>query len=427
MFPKQLKKAVEVCVWADVVANIQGHKGVGKTSIVRQIGANWVDPYTKHKGLEVFVLYCATQEVTDLIGFPTKCWEKSGSPVIQGIPSKEEGDRVITSWAPPSWMTQLTQYCAQFEENDKKIRNKMEENPDTTPEDLWLFWNRPKAILFLDEVKRAQRDVIQALMPLVLSKTLFTHVLPRGTRIVTADNYAGLYDVREPDEAFMGRFCHLDLEPYFKDWYEWAKGEDVFPKVINFLTSNPTFLNQLPKNLQESTSDHKYTPLPDPRRWGDLINRVEKYGTKAVENIASGEAGLIIKMVIQGIVGIAAAEAYTGFSDTVVSLEDILKGKIKTSAALGRCKSETERNRLREKLQLEVSTVMKKRVFSAKEAANLNTFLVELDSKERAAAILQGLFIAKNNGDLSQQWVDTITNNKEVVKEIGHLLDTKQL
>ena len=72
-------------------------------------------------------------------------------------------------------------------------------------------------------------------------------------RIVTADNFAGAYDVREPDEAFMSRFCHIKVESDIRSWYQFAVDHKVYPKITNFLTSNSSFLMEVPTDLEDAS------------------------------------------------------------------------------------------------------------------------------------------------------------------------------
>jgi hypothetical protein len=137
----------------------------------------------------------------------------------------------------------------------------------------------------------------------------------------------------------------------------------------------------------------------------------------------------IIKQVIAGIIGTAATEQYWAFSDSVVSFEDVLTGKVKggIKTALERVKNDIERDKLKQKLQIEATAVMKNREFSEKEATNLKTFLVELGSKERATAVLQTLFMLKNQGELSHPWIDALMKGPEVMELIKHLMVQKNV
>lgn len=416
-----VRRMLEVCFWADVTPEIQGHRGIGKTDVLQLIGDEWEDPFTKKKGIPLTALYLATQEVTDLIGFPIKVWEKSGTPVVEGIESPDgANDRIVMSWAEPCWWPKIN---PEVDAQDKKTYAKMEKDGASESE-LWLFWNRPKYILFLDEAKRAQRDVMQAMYPLVLSKKLHMNELPRGARIVTADNFAGAYDVREPDEAFMSRFCHIDVEAEINSWHSWAVDHKIFPKVVSFLTSNPTFLINVPNDHEDAAV--KYQPLPDPRSWA-MVSRIEQYGHYGVRNASPEIQRNVKNQVIAGIIGLAAATTYGAFADTTISFQDVLEGKAKVKIALAECKNNIERNKLGEKMVVEATTVMKNRKFSATEGENLKRFLVELNQKDRATAILQNIFTLKNSGECDQKWVDVLMQGKEITQEIEYLMKQKSV
>lgn len=416
-----VRRMVQVCLWADVTAELTGHRGIGKTDIITAIGREWEDPFTGKKGIPVIALYCATQEVTDLIGFPIKVWEKSGTPVVEGIESPDgPGDRIVTDWAEPCWWPKAD---SEEEAQDKITYAKMKADGASESE-LWLFWNRPKYILFLDEAKRAQRDVMQAMYPLVLSKKLHMNQLPRGSRVITADNYAGAYDVRQPDEAFMSRFCHIDAEAEINSWHGWAIHHDVHSKVVSFLTSNPTFLISVPKDQEQATI--KYNPIPDPRSW-DMVSRVEKFGHYGVRDASPEVQRNVCKQVVVGIIGMAATASYWAFSDTTISFQEILEGKADIKKALTKCKNDIDRNKLGEKMLIESTSVLQNRKFVPEEGTNLKKFLIDLDQKDRATAVLQTIFMLKNNGEIDQKWVDVLMKGKEITHLIEYLMKRKSI
>jgi len=427
MFINDVQRVVRVCLLADVVPSLTGHKGIGKTQLTYQIGYDWIDPFTQRKSLPVIALYCATQEVTDLLGFPIKIWESNGQPVIDGQPG--EG-RIVTSWAVPAWWPTINAeskylFTKEEEQKDKETLEKMKA-AGASEDEQWSFWNRPKVIIFLDELKRAPRDVLQAMYPMTLSKMLHIHMLPRGTRIVTADNFAGAYDVREPDEAFMSRFCHIKVESDIRSWYQFAVDHKVYSKITNFLTSNPPFLMEIPKDLEAASID--YQPKADPRSWGDLVNRIEKYGRKACEKYAPELRDHVIKAAIEGCIGRAAAAAYWAFSDVSVSFEDLLTGKVKSlKEVLEKQKDDIERNKIKEKILIESTQALRNRKYKAAEADNLKKILIDIGSKERATAIMQSIFLLKNATELSQDWINSIMLDKTIIELIGHLMKKKNV
>ena len=428
MYLNDVERVISICIQADVVPEIVGHRGIGKTQLVRQVGRGWKDRWMSEdqEGIPVISLYCATQDVADLIGFPIKMWKSDGAPVVLGIASNTPNDSIITSWAEPEWVMQLNMHCAKTEESDVEVRKQMIKD-EATDEELYLFWNRPKCIVFLDEIKRAPREVLMAMYPFLLDKTLHMHVMPRGTRIVTADNFAGSYDLREPDEAFMSRSCHIEAECDIKTWNVWATKAGVHLKIRSFLTSNPPMLIQVPKD-QEEASIH-YQPIPDPRRWGDMINRIEKYGrhAPAVINISPDMQDHSIKQAIRGVCGNACTEAYWKHSDAMVSMIDILEGKMTLKSALTKFKSDTKANQLKEKIQIEAQGTLKDREFNAKEAERLLEMLEHFDSRERATAVLQVIFTMKNNNELDEKWIKVLMKDAKVTDIIDHLMKRKNV
>ena len=419
MFINDVKNALKVCMWADVVPQMEGHAGVGKTEIVYQIGHDWIDSYTKKVSIPVVVLYCATQEITDLIGFPIKVWKNSGNPVIDGV--KEEG-MISTGWAKPSWWPDDS---VVDDAEDKAFMAKMKAN-GATDEECEVFWNRPKRILFLDEVRRSAREVMQALYPLILSKSLHTHHLPRGTRIMTADNPSGAYDVRMPDLAFMSRFCHITVETNVANWHEYAVNTGISERIRNFLTSNPTFLNNLPKDLDKETI--KYDPVARSRNW-TFVDRVVKLGHRGLTDLSPEYSSMVVKQVIQGLIGFAATEHFYAFADDCLSFEDILKDrvlvndkKVPFKEYLASKKDDVARNKLLEKIMIEVPAIMKGRKFDEKEVDRLKVFLVDMESKEKATAVLQGIFLQKNSKQLDEKWTAALLKGTELREILAHLM-----
>lgn len=432
MHLNEVQRVASVCIYADVVPELVGFHGIGKTAIVKAIGRNWRDPWmTKEQkdpahelsGIPVFPLYCATQEITDLIGFPIKIWETTGVPVIDGTAPEVPGDRIGMDWAAPKWAVIARLHCEQFEESDKKIRDKMIKE-GASIEEIWVFWHRPKYIVFCDEIKRASREVTMAMYPFILEKTLHMTQMPRGTRIVTADNFTGAYDVREPDAAFLSRLCHIQCDADAKTWHGWAVEHKITPRIRNFIAANQEMLMSVPANIKEASETPEV--LPNPRAW-EMIDRIEKYGKFGIPKVPIDLQETSCKLAVRGLVGMATAEAFWKFDDTLITADDILAGTKVLSKILKGIERSTEQNNIKEKLQFEILSIMKYRPFNKKESDRLRVFLLDLKSKERATGILQGIFQMKNAGDIAPEWVQTIMKGKELMDIIQHLIDKKKI
>jgi len=227
-------------------AFIWGAPGVGKSAIVRALGAELDRP--------VVDIRAPLLDPTDL----------------RGIPAVVDGRAV---WAPPSFLP----------------------GPDDAP-----------GILFFDELNAAPPLVQASLYQLVLDRRVGEYELPDGWAIIAAGNRAEDKAVvfRMPS-ALANRFAHLDFEPNFEDWAEWAGPAGVSPTVISFLGVRRELL--APK-LSESDG----VSFATPRSWHLLSDAFKVIGN---------ETGAL--EVYQGCVGKGAAIEFLEHSKRSLSLEAI--------------------------------------------------------------------------------------------------------
>jgi len=154
---------------------VWGTTGCGKTQAVTR--------YADSIGAELVVLHLASQDPGDLIGLPSR-----------------EGDRTV--WLRPDWMP--------AEDDERKF------------------------IIFLDEFNRANKYVLDCMLPFLLDGTLHTHKVPRNTTILAAANPGGTEDYNVTtidDKAMLSRLCHVTLDNSHRDWSNFVKG-DVHPAMI---------------------------------------------------------------------------------------------------------------------------------------------------------------------------------------------------
>jgi len=182
---KQARQAIPLLCEQDIVPLLWGERGLGKTQTVAELA--------QETGRKFIALYLSTQEPGDLIG----------------MPEVRDGKTV---WARPDWW----------------------------PED-------GNAILFLDEINRAPRYVLSAIMPLVNEKRLHTHQLPEGVWIVAAANpLTKDYEVTEFDRALFSRFCHLVIRNDLTEYAVWLRkesglNEEVVDAVLDFANSSKQY------------------------------------------------------------------------------------------------------------------------------------------------------------------------------------------
>jgi len=219
---------------AGVVPYVEGHAGVGKSQMIREVA----ELYREKTGAEVLI--------TTLFGALLKEGELGGIPV----PRRDENSKkMINDYTTHVKMQQIL-------ENDKEGHI---------------------SILFVDELNRAEQSVNQELMQLILDRRINETILPDNCAIIAAGNPEydddNDYMVNVMNSAMKNRFIKYTLEADVKDWLKWAsntkddeeKGtEAIDPDVIEFIAEMPNLLHD-----PHSKEDIK----PTPRGW-ELLSKV---------------------------------------------------------------------------------------------------------------------------------------------------------
>jgi hypothetical protein len=348
------KKVVKFCCYADVPVFLWGERGVGKSQGVAQVAQELAEETGESWGF--IDLRLATQEVSDLIGLPAR-----------------DGNRTI--WLMPEW-----------------------------------FPTEPKShgILFLDEMNRAMKDVIQAVFQLVLDKRLHTHILPPGWRIMAAGNYTDDYQVRDLDEAMMSRFLHINIAPEVSDVVKHFGKIGVTSRVGRFLTAQGTTML-----LKIKGERHHYDPTPDPRRWEMVGKLVRAQATvPALTGMKDGEAKQLLQVALSGLVGMGAASAFKDFKDDSCSFEDILTGKAKME---GLKKPDFRR------LSLEVVPTLQRVTYTEEMGNNLAAFVLKME-KDLGVKTCKEILKAMPQSE----WSDSLRVRSEITEYFRFLFDQKQ-
>lgn len=172
----EVRQVLPVLMENSIAPLLWGQSGIGKTETVAQAA--------KQQGMEMVILNLGTQEVGDLLGLPDFTNNK-------------------TEYKVPSWFP-------------------------TDP--------NSRGILFLDEINRSRRDVLQAVFSLVLEKRIHTHYLPKGWSIVAAANPNDQDHVVTDisDNAFMNRFCHLSVTNDLEEWATYSASIGTPSVVTSF-------------------------------------------------------------------------------------------------------------------------------------------------------------------------------------------------
>ena len=263
-----MKQALPYLFEANVPTLIHGRHGVGKSQSLYQVSQELTYDHPK-KGKQSYSfidLRLGNMEVGDLLGLAD--FEKDG-----------DGNNIATKFMRPSWLP-----------ND----------PDS------------KGILFLDEINRARRDVLQAAFQLVLDKKIHEYELPKGWAVVGACNpNTDEYIVTDiGDAAFMDRFCHIKLTPTVAEFIDYAHKTNFDSDIIDFVREQPEM-------LAAKGEDYDLEVKPSARSW-EFINRLIQYKTPIN----------VLQELAIGIVGTTAAIAFMESrrsADKPFKAEQILK------------------------------------------------------------------------------------------------------
>ena len=181
-----------------------------------------------------------------------------------------------------------------------------------------------KGVLFLDELNRAEDDVLQAAFQLVLDRRIGHYVLPPGWSTVVAGNYAEGFNVNNfADPAFLDRFCHMDLtvgQDYSRDWVAYMQDEhgDVAQQVVQFVSLNDEHLTG------GASGTRGFERTPSPRSWDAAARVIRAYNDPKFSY--SKDA---YEAVLRGLVGTLTSH-FLNFTVTVHP-DDIIDKGIKGS------------------------------------------------------------------------------------------------
>ena len=224
-----------------------GKHGIGKSEILTS--------YYQSKGMKVVTLFLGQMsDPGDIIGLPSKVEHKDADGTVTSQ----------TNFTPPYW----------FPVDGKPI------------------------VLFLDELNRARPEILQTVMDLTLNRKLAGKALPEGSYVISAVNNGNEYQLTDLDPALVSRFNIYEFKPTVEEWLNWAVGQGLDERVINFIQDNPTWLDGdagNPKNDYQGLDKSA-----DRRAWkrvSDILLKVD-----AIKDIH--------KRIIAGIVGAGAAAAF---------------------------------------------------------------------------------------------------------------------
>jgi len=139
-------------------------------------------------------------------------------------------------------------------------------------------------ILFLDEINLAPLSVQSAAYQLILDRKIGEYEVPDNTYIIAAGNrMEDRAHVTEFPAPLANRFIHINVDPDYDSWRDWAIREEINEKIISFLSNDPEYLYKKPKKGVKA--------FPTPRSWEFASKnlRIDKNIRKEVLNGIVGE------------------------------------------------------------------------------------------------------------------------------------------
>jgi len=177
-----------------------------------------------------------------------------------------------------------------------------------------FFPRAGRGYLFFDEFSRANKDVQNVVMNLLLYRKMGDYTLPEKFSIVLASNIGDSFqtnDIDDPAHISRQQFIHMKLTaPKWLSWYK--KQECMHPVVYDFISNKPNF-------LYDDKGFNARTSFATPRDWvkmGSVLNRLS--GTASQKQLLQ---------MFSGYIGKANASIFLDFiaqQDDSIPLEKVL-------------------------------------------------------------------------------------------------------
>lgn len=257
---------------------IRGHLGIGKSALVKQAAAI----LSKKIGEPVALvdIRLSQQDVGDL----------------RGIPYMVGGN---TFFAPPLWYPIDPDYLVKQTEFLKRGGH------DYVP------WQTHKhGIIFLDELNRATREVLQCSFELTLDHKLGGVPIPEGWIVVAAINHdTKVYEINRLDPAHINRFLVVDFAPTTKEWLDYAEHRtaagQMHPAVLEYIKANPSRLDPNEQDLVAAARDG--SQVATRRSWTTLAEVLMETG----EALSSDEYSALL---VQSCIGPLHMASFLSFA-----------------------------------------------------------------------------------------------------------------
>lgn len=263
--------AVRDIMRANLVANLVGSPGIGKSDIVKQVAEEF--------DLKVIDFRLAQADPTDLSGFPTL-----------------NEDRSRCHYAPPETFPLAT------DELPIKTPAVIENGIVVKEAVRYKGW-----LLFLDELTSAPQMVQAAAYKVILDRQVGEHDLHDKVRIVAAGNKAtDKAIVQRMSTALQSRVVTLEITIDMDEWLSWAQEKGIDPRIMAYIQFRPDMLHKFSASHQDLT-------FPCPRTWEFAHRLLEIWGVVTLQNL----------VVLAGTISKGAASELISFCQVYSTLPTI--------------------------------------------------------------------------------------------------------
>lgn len=269
---------------------LMGNHGIGKTSYVHNTIRKLVAE--KHQipleRVHVISRCVSIMDPADLIGN-----------------FQEFGGRTYS--CPPSWIPTCKEYddqmAALYEANGQTYTRL------TKYDDIY--------VLFLDECKRGNSIIQDAIMELLLEHRLFGVNLKENTYVVCADNdNAKIYNGTRRDPAQESRIKNVTFAPTDKEYLEDFKSRvergEIHEVIPEFLNKYPEFIVLPTKTIEELSIQGKKGPCP--RDWTQLGECLQEYRRNG-DDITAGDTNYLME-IATSYIGASYAMKFANYCET---------------------------------------------------------------------------------------------------------------
>lgn len=207
-----------------IAISLEAEAGIGKTSILKQIA--------EERGMGFTVIRMAQlEEAGDLIGFPQIEYECQVAKKVKDA----EGNVKVQILPGTVWLNakqiDSKDNSTMFRQTGKTRMNYAK--PAWVPE-----YNEKGNLVVLDDYVRANPQLLQACMDLILEQGYISWHLPEKTTICLTNNPDdGTNNVNSLDEAQRTRFLNFNVAFDIDAWMKWAEKAKIDGRCINFVSS----------------------------------------------------------------------------------------------------------------------------------------------------------------------------------------------